>query len=42
MAGPPLHRAILKGAGHYLSNAIEEADQHGYLDDSDWKSIFTG
>ena len=29
-------------AATYLSNAIEEADQHGELDDSNWKSIFTG
>ena len=29
-------------AATYLSNAIEEADQHGDLDDSSWKSIFTG
>ena len=29
-------------AATYLSNAIEEADQHGDLDDSDWKSIFMG
>ena len=29
-------------AATYLSNAIEEADRHGDLDDSSWKSIFTG
>ena len=29
-------------AATYLSNAIEEADQHGDLDDSSWKSVFTG
>jgi hypothetical protein len=29
-------------AATYLSDAIEEADQHGDLDDSSWKSIFTG
>ena len=29
-------------AATYLSNAIEEADRRGDLDDSSWKSIFTG
>jgi hypothetical protein len=29
-------------AATYLSEAIEEADQHGDLDDSTWKTIFTG
>jgi hypothetical protein len=29
-------------AATYLSNAIEEADQNGDLDDSIWKSVFTG
>ena len=29
-------------AATYLSNAIEQADQCGDLDDSSWKSVFTG
>jgi hypothetical protein len=29
-------------AATYLSNAIDEADRHGELADSSWKSIFTG
>jgi hypothetical protein len=41
--GPHSHRGSWwDHAATYLSNAIEEADRRGDLDDSSWKSIFTG